>query len=92
MAEIALGGLEKEDEELNQLDRAVFSKVMHLSPASKVLSPSLPNPAALCLLAWLSSDCTEASFHSVSLVPACGCMCTSSVRVILRPCMNLTLR
>lgn len=25
--EIALGGLEKEDKELNQLDRAVFSKV-----------------------------------------------------------------
>ncbi len=25
--EIALGGLEKEDAELNQLDRAVFSKV-----------------------------------------------------------------
>lgn len=30
MAEIALGGLEKEDKELNQLDRAVFSKVPFL--------------------------------------------------------------
>lgn len=28
--EIALGGLEKEDEELNQLDRALFSKVDYL--------------------------------------------------------------
>lgn len=27
VAEIALGGLEKEDKELHQLDRAVFSKV-----------------------------------------------------------------
>ena len=29
--EIALGGLEKEDKELNQLDRAVFSKVSMLA-------------------------------------------------------------
>lgn len=30
VAEIALGGLEKEDKELHQLDRAVFSKVTFL--------------------------------------------------------------
>lgn len=30
VAEIALGGLEKEDKELHQLDRAVFSKVPFL--------------------------------------------------------------
>ena len=31
VAEIALGGLEKEDKELHQLDRAVFSKVPFFS-------------------------------------------------------------
>lgn len=45
MAEIALGGLEKEDKELHQLDRAVFSKVPFVSLQS------------VCLFASLASSC-----------------------------------
>ena len=38
VAEIALGGLEKEDKELHQLDRAVFSKVCNSIPAVSVIA------------------------------------------------------
>ena len=95
VAEIALGGLEKEDKELHQLDRAVFSKVTLRIPCrftSALLFTLYLSFFFLCVLFFFLT--------AVCILPAYSCCCSPCIAfavwhgawiVKLLPCVLLCL-